>query len=49
MGCGCRKAKRYEVISASGAVLYSTDSRSTAESVSRRYEGSAVKEKVPSK
>lgn len=49
MACGCKKDKRFEVVAASGSVIYSTDNKPTADAVSRRYPGSSVKEKQAAK
>lgn len=47
MGCNCKKkqGRRWNVISASGSVLYSTDKQSTAEAVKRRHKGSRIEQR----
>lgn len=48
MGCGCRKNKkeaRYAVVASSGREIYTTDSKTTAEVVARRYANARVEQK----
>ncbi|MFJ6014468.1 hypothetical protein [Streptomyces sp. NPDC092952] len=48
MGCSCaKKRQQYEVVAdgGNGKVLYSSVSKATSDAVSRRYEGSIVREK----
>lgn len=47
MACSCQKnRKKYEVVSG-GKVVYSSSSKPTADSVSKRYPGSEVREAKP--
>ena len=46
MACSCQgKKQQFEVVSSAGKVLFTTGSKATAEAVSRRYEGSEVRER----
>jgi hypothetical protein len=47
MACSCQnKRQQYEVVSAAGKVVFTSASKPTAETVSKRYPDSTVREKA---
>ncbi|WP_219506069.1 hypothetical protein [Nonomuraea ceibae] len=48
MGCGCGKGRQqFEVVSADGKVVDNSTSKTTAEAVAKRYDGTTVWPKEP--
>jgi hypothetical protein len=45
--CGCRAKHQYEVVMKSGAVVFTSSSKATADNVSKRYPDSEVRETAP--